>query len=264
VRLGFAVAVNVDPDILLVDEVLSVGDESFQRKCLDRVKLFQKEGRTILFVTHAADLVRQICDHAVVLDHGVILTQAPPGEAIRVFRERLVRSGLVEAVPEEPEETEEEQSRSDMSTHRIRITNVVFEHPGRAEGRGSLLPDEPLTVRLEFEATEETHDVQFGIMIHDQLGGSVFGSNTTNLGMPIDIHPGHGELSFVFARVPLLDGTYPVTVAVQSGDEGVVYDWHEQRYAFSVMNPTRDLGTVAMPMTVELGDLRWPVVESAG
>src|SRR6516164_6596685 len=64
VRLGFAVVMNVDPDILLVDEVLSVGDESFQRKCLDRVKLFQKEGRTILFVTHAADLVRQVCDHA--------------------------------------------------------------------------------------------------------------------------------------------------------------------------------------------------------
>ena len=65
VRLGFAVAVNVEPDILLVDEVLAVGDENFQRKCLDRIRLFQKEGRTIVFVTHAADLVRQICDRAV-------------------------------------------------------------------------------------------------------------------------------------------------------------------------------------------------------
>src|SRR5690242_7141891 len=66
VRLGFAVAVNVDPDILLVDEVLSVGDESFQKKCLDRVAEFQREGRTILFVTHAADLVRRICDRGIV------------------------------------------------------------------------------------------------------------------------------------------------------------------------------------------------------
>ena len=70
VRLGFAVAVNVDPDILLVDEVLSVGDEAFQRKCIERVEKFQQEGRTILFVTHAADLVRRICDRAIVLDHG--------------------------------------------------------------------------------------------------------------------------------------------------------------------------------------------------
>ena len=70
IRLGFAVAVNVDPDILLVDEVLSVGDESFQRKCLERVREFQREGRTILFVTHAADLVRRICERGLVLDHG--------------------------------------------------------------------------------------------------------------------------------------------------------------------------------------------------
>src|ERR1700759_2823533 len=62
VRLGFAVAVNVDPDILLIDEVLSVGDEAFQRKCIERVKKFQTDGRTFLFVTHGADLVRRICD----------------------------------------------------------------------------------------------------------------------------------------------------------------------------------------------------------
>src|SRR5258706_14712053 len=70
VRLGFAVAVNVDPDILLIDEVLAVGDENFQRKCLERVAQFQRDGRTILFVTHAADLVRRICERALVLDRG--------------------------------------------------------------------------------------------------------------------------------------------------------------------------------------------------
>ena len=73
VRLGFAVAVNVEPDILLVDEVLAVGDESFQRKCLDRVEQFQREGRTIVVVTHAPDLVRQICHSAAVLDHGTLV-----------------------------------------------------------------------------------------------------------------------------------------------------------------------------------------------
>ncbi len=70
VRLGFAVAVNLDPDVLLVDEVLAVGDEAFQVKCLSRIKQFQTEGRTIVFVTHAAETARQICDRALVLDHG--------------------------------------------------------------------------------------------------------------------------------------------------------------------------------------------------
>src|SRR5665213_1511956 len=70
VRLGFAVAVNVEPDVLLVDEVLAVGDERFQQKCLDRVHEFQNEGRTIVVVSHAPDLLRQICDEIIVLDHG--------------------------------------------------------------------------------------------------------------------------------------------------------------------------------------------------
>src|SRR5947207_352905 len=86
VRLGFAVAVHVDPQILLVDEVLAVGDEGFQRKCLDRVRQFQREGRTIMFVTHAADLVRQICDEAVMLDHGRIKAAGHPEEVVRQFR----------------------------------------------------------------------------------------------------------------------------------------------------------------------------------
>ena len=86
VRLGFAVAVNVDPDVLLVDEVLAVGDERFQRKCMDRIKTFQREGRTILFVSHSPDQVRAICDRAVVLSDGVMIGNGTPGEAVRLFR----------------------------------------------------------------------------------------------------------------------------------------------------------------------------------
>src|SRR5437763_5898649 len=95
IRLGFAVAVNVDPDILLVDEVLSVGDEAFQRKCLDRVGKFQRDGKTILFVTHAVDLVRRICDRAIVLDHGEVVAEGTPGEAVRSFRESLQPTQMV-------------------------------------------------------------------------------------------------------------------------------------------------------------------------
>src|SRR5688500_1569605 len=91
VRLGFSVATNVDPDVLLIDEVLAVGDEAFQRKCLERIRRFQREGRTMMFVSHSPELVRQICDRAVVLDHGEMIDVGPPGEAIRSFRESLMR-----------------------------------------------------------------------------------------------------------------------------------------------------------------------------
>src|ERR1700689_1372916 len=89
VRLGFAVAVNVDPDILVIDEVLAVGDERFQRKCIDRVKLFQNEGRTIFFVTPSSDLVRQICDFAVVLSSGDMIGSGPAADAVRIYHEHL-------------------------------------------------------------------------------------------------------------------------------------------------------------------------------
>ncbi len=95
VRLGFAVAVNVDPDVLVIDEVLAVGDERFQRKCMERVKRFQREGRTILFVSHAPDLVRNLCDRAVVLADGEMIGMGTPGEAVRLFRERLLEAGDV-------------------------------------------------------------------------------------------------------------------------------------------------------------------------
>ena len=104
VRLGFAVAVNVDPDILVIDEVLAVGDERFQRKCIERVKHFQREGRTILLVTHSPDQVRSICDRAVVLSHGDVVNEGPPGEAVRIFREGLLEEeGTLRSPSESPE-----------------------------------------------------------------------------------------------------------------------------------------------------------------
>ena len=78
----------------MIDEVLAVGDEQFQAKCLDRIRTFQEEGRTILFVSHNADQIRAICDRAVVLDSGVMLTDASPNEAVRVFREHLGESDV--------------------------------------------------------------------------------------------------------------------------------------------------------------------------
>jgi ABC-2 type transport system ATP-binding protein len=85
-RLGFAVAVHVDPGILLIDEVLAVGDEAFQRKCIDRVREFQQEGRTIVLVTHAVDRVRQICDRAIMLERGTVRASGDVGNVVREFR----------------------------------------------------------------------------------------------------------------------------------------------------------------------------------
>jgi len=263
IRLGFAVAVNVDPDILLVDEVLSVGDEAFQRKCIERVARFQREGRTILFVTHAADLVRRICDRALVIDHGVLVADTTPGEAVRTFRETLQHSGLAEPTVEAVEAAEAAEAADPTgevpaigaqmtasATNRVQITNVVIEHPGALVGRHWLLPDEAMSIRVSYHADEPTDDLLFGIIIHDEEGNTIFGANTKIVDVTVPVADGAGEATFDFEHVPLLDGTYLVTLAIQSTDEGTVHDWHDQRYQFEVMNPGRVAGMVSLPLQV--------------
>ena len=139
VRLGFAVAVNLEPDVLLVDEVLAVGDELFQAKCLSRIRQFQTEGRTIVFVTHDAATVRQVCDRAIVLDHGRLVLDGTPGDAIRTFREHL--HGTLADVPD--------------VAHRIDGAGVIGHveiHHAHLATRQHLLPGEPLDIVVDVVA----------------------------------------------------------------------------------------------------------------
>lgn len=253
VRLGFAVAVNVDPDILLVDEVLAVGDEAFQRKCLNRVKQFQREGRTIIFVSHAADLVRQICDQAAVLDHGDLMFAGGAGEAVRVLREHLLPGAPAPSVPAEPAVASEgaasEPSPPPVSP--LRITTVTMEHPGAGERR-YLLPGDPLAIRVAYEADRQVDDVSVSFVLHDQDGRMLFGITTQRLGLELPALSGAGEIVLRIARVPFLDGEYPITLGITSGDGGTVYDWREQNERFEVMNPGAADGMVDVPLEVEV------------
>lgn len=260
VRLGFAVAVNVDPDILLVDEVLSVGDESFQRKCLERVAEFQRDGRTIVVVTHAADLVRQICDRAAVLDHGRLVEVAEPGKAVRTFRECLMEGGL--GAPQPGDETEDEvpEGGADEAAKGprvitdgspMRISAISLEYENSTE-RAYLLPGERLAVRLDYELIEQAGDLLFPIAIYDDHGRQLFSSTTAVAGLsPLRVESS-GTIMFTFARVPLLDGTFFLTLGIASGDGGTVYAWSEQEHTFEVMNPGRVHGVVDIDMTVEV------------
>ncbi len=273
-RLGFAVAVSVDPDILIVDEVLAVGDELFQRKCLDRIRQFQREGRTIVFVTHSADMARQITDLVAVLDQGELVTVGPPGESIRTFREHLLSRKAHMAVEaggfdfgEEPPAAADGSSGDGASDGaqaegapallpgeqrrnlQARITSVAFEHPGAGE-RPYLVPHEPLTVRIGYQAPTPVDDMIVAVAAYDTKGEMVFGQNNNLLNVEFPPLVGTGEIRFEFDGIPLLDGSYPVTIGFYSRDGAIVYDWHEQRYTFEVMNPGRGPGLVDVPCEV--------------
>ena len=246
VRLGFAVAVNVDPDILVVDEVLAVGDEAFSRKCMARIKEFQDDGRTILFVTHSSDLVRQICDFAVVLSSGDMIGSGPAADAVRIYHEHLNTMGP--AIGAAPLELEEAPAPAPL--HRaIEISSVDVEHPGLGS-RPYLLPWEPLTVHVAFEATEPVPGVVFALEIFDQEGKLIFGSDTEILDRPFDAPIGAGRADLSFERVPLLDGAYSMKVEVKDR-LGILYDSREQQ-AFEVMNPDRSRGSVALELHADI------------
>jgi len=244
VRLGFAVAVNVDPDILLVDEVLAVGDEVFQQKCLDRVAEFQAEGRTILFVTHGADLVRRICDRAIVLDHGNLVADGAPGEAIRIYREHLHGTLNEAAAP-----VAGEGHRHDP---RIRITGVEVRHPGRPE-RTYLYANEPLTIAVHFEASAPVPDALASIEVFGHDRTVVFGADTDALGLDLPTLEGRGTIEFRVDSLPLLDGAYPVGIALKDRAHGQMLDWRPpEETSFEVVNRSRVVGRVALPMTATL------------
>jgi ABC-type polysaccharide/polyol phosphate transport system ATPase subunit len=281
VRLGFAVAINVDPDVLLVDEVLAVGDENFQRKCMERVHQLQRQGRTIVVVSHAVDELRRLCDRIAVLDRGHLVACDTPGEAIRVFREHMLdhqfeRRAIEEAraeaaVAEEAGGTAElgdaagpedgaaapvplahgraQEARRNL---KVRITGVDIDYPER-ESRRYLLPGEPLSIRVTFDASEPIDDAVFGLGVFDSRDGRpLYGINTQIAGADVPVLNGPGHVSFDIESVPLLDGTYQLTIGIHSVDEGTVYDWSEQRHFFEVMNPDRRAGVVAFPLTVKV------------
>ncbi len=262
VRLGFAVAVNVDPDILVVDEVLAVGDERFQRKCIDRVKQFQKEGRTILLVTHAADTVRSICDRGIVLSHGHLVAEGEPGEATRIFRERLMAEGAgmsivdpaLVAVPATPNTLgNDEISAGEADDGQNRPVRFVSVH--RVYSGDNTVPymstGDDLTIRVEFEALHPTEDVVFSLEIRDDDGNSVMRTDTSIIGLQIDAPAGTGIMHFGVVNMPLLDGSFSFALGIQSRS-GILYDWQENAGTFEVMNPSKVTGAVRMDVHAAL------------
>ncbi|MGH3471296.1 MAG: Wzt carbohydrate-binding domain-containing protein, partial [Nocardioidaceae bacterium] len=131
----------------------------------------------------------------------------------------------------------------------LAITGVSFDHEHAGE-RPYILTGESMTVRVRYHAKRLVDDVLVGINVYDDKGQVLFGANNRWYPAEIVAHPGDGEFTFEFDSVPLLDGTYPVTIGLVTYDEGTTYDWHEQQYSFSVMNPTLCGGMLWVPAVI--------------
>jgi ABC-2 type transport system ATP-binding protein len=235
VRLAFSVAVHVDPEILLVDEVLAVGDEPFQRKCMERIKQFQRDGRTIAFVTHSLDQVRQLCDRVIMLDGGQMIIDGTPVEALRAFRDRYAEQAGVEP--------EEGSRRLEV------IKTTVTDGDGHPKDR--FAPGDDLAVEIDVQAHEPTARWVVTCSFTNQLDLLVYGTNSDLRGVELGPIDGQRRVRFLFRDIPLVEGQYLVSIAVRPPD-GPEYHVLERTVGFSVFSAEDDHGVVHMSPQVEV------------
>jgi ABC-type polysaccharide/polyol phosphate transport system ATPase subunit len=265
-RLGFAVAVHVDPDVLLIDEVLAVGDEGFSLKCLDKFADFKRRGKTIVLVTHGLNLVERYCDEAVWVDAGHIRGHGDPRHVVHAYTTDVAKSeehvlasedrkaqaavgvdrDTPRAVDEQPATTHEDPpadmfraAQGRWGAGPLRIERVSLERDG-TEAHVFRSGDR-LAIRLAVRTSEPVQDFVFGISIFNSEGVCCYGTNTDIEEFePVELS-GTGEVLFVIDRLDLVEGTYKLDVAAHTR-HGVQYDYHRLLYTFRVKSHTKDAG----------------------
>ena len=235
IRLGFAIAINVDPDILIIDEVLAVGDEAFQRKCLERIAEIQEAGKTIIFVTHNVEITKEICTQVVMLDHGVVVKEGNPREVVNYYHE------VMETVGE----------GSERGSRQIEVLGVALVND-RDEVTGDYATGESMRIRVAYRANQPVDDPVFGFSIEDYRGFTAYGTNTKLKGMNLGTLTGEGFVQFDLKSLPMLEGRYLLSLAIHSRDEEIVYHWLDRHVPFDMHSDINDAGLLYVPTKIEI------------
>jgi ABC-type polysaccharide/polyol phosphate transport system ATPase subunit len=241
-RLGFAIAVAVDPDILLIDEVFAVGDEAFQHKCVGKIQEFKAGQKTILLVSHDLGSVERLCDEAVWLDGGRVMAHGATREVIDRYLNHVTReeARALGAEHEAAEAAVATGTANRWGSREIELIQVRLSDRDGAE-RYLYESGEPCTVHLAFRASRSVDDPVFGFGIFRKDGVCCYGSNTAIVGLSLGKVSGDGEVAVHIERLDLVAGEYLLDVAVHARD-GHPYDYHSRLYAFAVRSRLKDTG----------------------
>jgi len=211
VRLAFSVAVHTDPDLLLVDEVLAVGDEAFQRKCLDKIRSFQQEGRTIILVTHSLGQVVELCDRAILLNQCQVVLDGNPREAVADFRDILEGRRLREK--EQEQETAKEKHEEVAPIDEGTVVGVTAFAAGHAVG-DPVAPGADLKIRVELEHPTGLTDWVCAIQIDNELGQVAYGTTSKRLGIELQPLRGRRTVELTLHDVNLGTGKYFINASL--------------------------------------------------
>jgi ABC-2 type transport system ATP-binding protein len=224
-RLGFSIAVNVDAEILLLDEVFAVGDEAFQRKCVDRILEFKRQGKTIAFVSHSGAALERMCDRALLLSQGLVEYDGETGEAIRRYQELLA---------DEEDPAERAAGLQEWGTGEARITDVRLEN-ATGEVRDAFLPGDHVALRLRVHSREAIDPPRLAIELRD-VTGALLSRAERDLGeLGWDRGGEDASVGFDIPRLPLVEGRFQFNVSLTDGARSRRYHSVEKAAEFSVV-----------------------------
>lgn len=258
-RLGFAIAVHVEPDILLVDEVLAVGDEAFQRRCLDTFEMMQSRGATILLVSHSLSQVLSLCDQCIWLHDGVVRAMGDTQEVVRSYLAAVDDATAQRLIQENALQDWMDDSQPAAASLRpprrwgngpIRITHVRMMDENRQEG-WSFRPLQPVRIVIDYTAQRPIETPIFSVLVHKQDGHYLWASNTDEHPVPPILQAGAGQAEVEIAGMALTAGRYRLSAAVYPERQAPYWrqpsDFHEQLYEFQVVSQSDIHGDVVMP-----------------
>jgi lipopolysaccharide transport system ATP-binding protein len=230
-RLAFAVSIHINPDVLLVDEALAVGDQSFQRKCLERIAELQRAGVTVCFVSHAPDIVRDLCSRVIWFDHGAVVADgAADGTVRRYLDHSFGPTSRLGTLPADLPSEKRWGSRK-VEIERVRLLD------DQGQPQDVFTTGGHFRVVMDYRAAEPVSDAVFGLALVRHDGVHVTGPNTRFSGLPLPRLQGRGTISYDVPYLPLLDGRYEVSVSAHNSGDTEMFDFHDRAYSFRVYNP---------------------------
>ena len=268
-RLAFATAISTDPDVLLLDEVLAVGDEAFQKKCHDKMDEYRRNGKTIVFVSHALGVVEEMCKRSILLTKGLVKSEGYSEKVIydyhaNLFKKeegdlqrqhektikqmKVIQEDMAQApVINNNQVKIEEKQPNRWGSREIEITDVQF-YNENGDKTSLFKTGEKMVVGIKYFANKRVEKPVFGAAIHRNDGVHVNGTNCKFYDEILDCIEGEGEIEYIINSLPLLEDTYMLTAAIYDYKCITPYDHHEQSYLFKIIkNNIQDKGMIYIP-----------------